>query len=226
MILMNEKEEMTLKYYTKMAETRNNTHGDPDFWRKEFEEFREFLSEGKILEIGCGGGRDALLFKEYLKSYQYIGIDASPEMIREARKSVSKTFFLEMNMYALKHHFEKNSFDGFWTVGSLLHIPKSRILRIYKRKIDIVLGQIRRIIKPNGIGFIVMKEGKGEKMIYDNNDCCGDCARLFSFYSLTEFSKILMENGFEILESEPDFKNYNPEGNQTIWLKYFVKVKK
>lgn len=223
MILMSEKEEMTLKFYADMAKIWNDTHSNPDFWRKEFEEFREFLSQGRILEIGCGGGRDALLFKEYLKYYQYIGIDASPEMIQEARTSVLKTFFLEMNMYALKHHFEKNSFDGFWAVESLLHIPKSKVFGVFQRRIDIVLRQIRKIVKKNGIGFIVIKEGVGEKMVYDNNN---GYARLFSFYSLAEFSKILRENGFEILESEQDFKNYNSEENQTIWLKYFVKVKK
>lgn len=220
MDFMGKEEEITLMSYAKIAETWNDTHSNPNFWIKEFEEFRYYVPQGRIIDIGSGGGRDALLFQEYKPLYTYIGVDASQEMILEARRLVPSAIFLKMDMYSL--NFQKDFFDGFWASLSLLHIPKRRVLGIFKRKIDVVLGQIRKVVKKNGIGFIVIKEGEGEKIICDEK---GN-KRFFSFYSLAEFSKILTENGFEVLEAEPDFKNYNPEGNKTIWLKYFVKVKK
>lgn len=219
MNFMSEKEEMTLMSYAKIAETRNITHHDFDFWRKDFEEFRKFLPKGRIIDIGCGAGRDASLFKKYKDSYSYLGIDASPEMIRGARMLVPGAIFLEMNMYEL--NFEKDFFDGFWAAVSLLHIPKKRYLKVFQRKIDIVLGQISKVVKKNGIGFIVIKEGEGEQMIYNYNE---GYARFFAFYNEGEFRKILEKNGFKILKCEKDLKEYRPlTGNYTIYLKYFVK---
>lgn len=217
MSFMSEKEEMTLKSYAKIAETRNITHGDFDFWRKDFDEFRKFLPKGRIIDIGCGAGRDALLFKECKEFYSYIGIDASPEMIREARRMVVGTIFLEMNMYEL--NFGKDFFDGFWASVSLLHISKSRSLGVFQRKINVVLGQIRKIVKKNGIGFIVIKQGEGEKMIYDEK---GN-GRFFVFYNDCEFRKILEKNKFKVLKCRWDLKNYHQSEDCTIYLKYFVK---
>lgn len=176
-----------------------------DFWRKDFEEFRKFLPKGKIIDIGCGEGKDALFFKESYKFYQYIGIDVSPEMIREARKLVPGIIFLEMNMYEINMYFKRDSFDGFWVIDSLPHIPKDKIFRfgVFQKKIDIVLKQIRKVVKPDGIGFISVKENKDE------------------------FREILEKNGFEILKCEKDLKEHNSlTRNHTIYLKYFVKVKK
>lgn len=219
MIFMNEDEKMTLEYYDKTAKIRNNTHSDINYFRKEFNYFGDFFPDNnkekiKIIDIGCGAGRDAQLFKEFKNKYCYIGIDISQKMIQEARKLVKEMYFSEMNMYKLS--FDNNSFDGFWAACSLLHIPKSRILGIFNRRIDIVLGQIRKIVKPDGIGFISIKEGDGERIIYDKE---GN-RRLFVFYYNSEFTRILKKNRFEILKTER-----RKNGNENL-LNYFVKVKK
>ena len=53
-----------------------------------------------------------------------------------------------MDFYKL--NFPSGSFDGFWASASLLHIPKNKIHQ--------VLSDIKNIIKPNGIGFISLKQ--------------------------------------------------------------------
>lgn len=217
MSFMSKEEKMTLESYKEISKVRNKTHSDSNFWRKQFEEFKEIAPKGRILEAGCGAGRDALLFKE-CGSYQYIGIDASPEMLTEARRLVPGVIFMEMNMYSL--NFEKDFFDGFWAVVSLLHIPKSKVLGVFQRKIDIVLGQIRKVVKKNGVGFIAMKEGNGEKIIYLN----GENPRLVVFYKEDEFKKILEKNGFEIIKSSKYPKVIN--SIEEVYLNYYVRVRK
>lgn len=218
MIHMNKDEKNTLDFYDKNAEIWNKINPNFNFWKEDFSKFRKILPKGKIIDVGCGAGKEALFFKEYFEFYQYIGIDISPEMIKEARRLAIGTIFLEMNMYKL--NFLKNSFDGFWATESLLHIPKNGV---FQKKIDIVLGQIRKIVKSDGIGFITIKEGEGEQIIYDKH---GD-SRFYVFYGEKEFIKVLEKNKFKVLKFERDLKDYKPlTGNPTIWLKYFVKVKK
>lgn len=110
MVLMSKKEEMTLKTYAEIAKTRNNTHNNLYFWKKEFEEFKIFLPKGIIIDIDCEGGGDATLFlnQEYRKIYSYVGIDASREMLQEAKRLVPKAIFLEMNMYELTNDFAES----------------------------------------------------------------------------------------------------------------------
>lgn len=200
MTRLSPEERKTLEAYKIIAFDRNTTHGNPDFWRPEFEKFRGLLPQGLILDIGCGAGRDALLFEQ--EKYKYIGVDLSEDMLRQARIIAPTSIFLSMNMYNLG--FAKHSFDGFWAAASLLHVPKNNIRDI--------LAEIRRVVKSNGIGFISLKYGVEEKMVLESSGT----ERFFSFYTLNEFIFILVENGFDLLEFQQS-RNY-------VWLTYLVKV--
>ena len=60
---------------------------------------------------------------------------------------MGQAHFVLMDFQYLK--FPPRSFDGFWAAASLLHTPK--------RKIKSVLGNIHKILKPEGVGFISLK---------------------------------------------------------------------
>lgn len=122
------------------------------------------------------------------QGYQYIGIDISEGMIAEAIRRHPKAIFLQQSLYALD--FPKNSFDGFWSACSLLHIPKDRI--------DAVLSSIKQILKPGAIGFISIKQGT--KFLKKDWHKTGN-ERFFTYYEKDEFIKILSRSGFEILET-------------------------
>ena len=177
----------TVQTYDRIAKDFARLHKDTK-WQEEFNYFSKLAKGKKIIDIGCGQGREALLFLN--KGFDYLGIDASKSMLLEAEKKASKGKFVLMDFYNLK--FPKESFDGFWAAYSLLHVPKVRVSE--------VLGQIRRILKKNGIGFISLKERKNldEGMIKDNQ--YGGSERFFAFYGLGEFERILLENGFEIIK--------------------------
>lgn len=198
-------EQKTLRSYDLYAREWIATHHTSNFWAPELDRLKKYLPKGKVLEIGSGGGVDA---KELLNlGFEYIGTDISSGLIKEARKLIPQVTFLNQSVYELK--FDENTFDGIWAAAVLLHIPKSRI--------DEALQKIHFVVRPKGIGCISLKMGMGEKLIQDNFQN-KKFSRLFSFYSLKEFSKILKRNNFEIISS------YTKTVEKVVWLIYFVKV--
>ncbi|MDP2676398.1 MAG: class I SAM-dependent methyltransferase [bacterium] len=206
-IKLSPEEETTLKTYAKMAKNRNKQIGgqpfDPDFWADQFEEFKRLLPAGNILEIGCGNGRDARFFCKDTE-YNYFGIDACQGLLDEAKIWAPNANTHQMNLYSL--FFPDHSFDGFWAASVYVHIPRTTIMR--------ALAELKRVIKPEGIGFVVMREGKGETTPQDKKT---GLKRFYALYPDDEFSDILLWSGFEIISKSKDTRN-KPE------LIYFVRT--
>ncbi|MBI4157364.1 class I SAM-dependent methyltransferase [Candidatus Woesebacteria bacterium] len=171
------------------------------YWEAEMAKFKELIPSGKILEIGSGTGKDA---EELIRlEYDYIGTDASIGMLALARERLPAADFRRGS--ALDLNFPENSFDGFWTAATLLHIPKDQI--------DKALKEVYKVTRNEGIGFISMKRGSTE----GEDSLTG---RWFSYYSQDEFGNVLKRNNFEIVE----FKER--QSTKDFWLIFFVKVKK
>ena len=152
-------------------------------------EFNSIIpKDAKILDIGCGSGRDVQYFLDY--NLNPIGIDISHEMINEAKTRVPNGDFKKMDMRNLK--FKENTFDALWACASLLHISRKELPK--------VLQNLNKIIKPNGILFIALKEGEGSKIIREQK--YNDLPRLFVYYNKPEIEKLINENGFSIIKSE------------------------
>jgi len=128
---------------------------------------RRFLIWG----VGCGDGEHGAYFME--KGFDVVGIDLSDSFLEMARKKSLNT--LKMDLEDLK--FNDNSFDGIWAVTSLLHVPKS--------KINKVLGKLSDVLKSDGILYVCVKEGKGEKFVIDKED--SSTKRFFAFWKKDEF---------------------------------------
>lgn len=203
MTKLTKDEEATKQNYDKIASIWVPHHLTPKFWGDELDKFHKHLPKGRILEIGCGGGRDARELTEL--GYDYIGTDVSTGLLAEARKNNPGVRFEEKSVYDLDF---TEKFDGFWCAAVLLHIPKKRI--------DEALKAIKRNVKIGGVGFIAIKEGDGEKMDHSSDKDGGD--RFFAYWQNEEFKKVLTKNGFEILH-----QNYMPMSKRTKWLCYIVK---
>jgi len=195
----------TIKSYDKIARQFADAHPDRLFWKKQFDFFTGVVPGKKIIDIGCGEGRDALLFID--NGFDYTGIDASAAMIREAKKNVPGGKFIKMDFYDLK--FLPRSFDCFWAAASILHAPKRRVVKL--------LRGIGRIIKTGGTGFISLQEiGKiGEGMVAEQR--YGGVERYFSYYDKSEFAVILENAGFRVVASDV------VAGNGKNWLCFFVR---
>ncbi len=101
---LSKEEQKTLETYEKVAgkwvKSHSGLEGLADFWRPEFKKFQDLLSQGRVIDIGCGGGRDALLFQE--STYKYTGIDISKNLLFQAKKLVPGLDFHWMSMYFVK----------------------------------------------------------------------------------------------------------------------------
>jgi len=99
----------------------------------------EAMSGKKVLDIGCGYGPYAPDFIG--AGLDYLGIDNSPEMIREARLAHPKADFqiMSMNRPALR----PESFDGIWSCCSLGFTPK--------KFLGTTLQQLRQLLTPKGV---------------------------------------------------------------------------
>jgi ubiquinone/menaquinone biosynthesis C-methylase UbiE len=141
---------------------------------------------GNILDLGCGSGRDALIFSQ--GSYQVTGIDLSRGMIEHAKIYAPLATFYQMDMRRLD--FKNQSFDGVWAVASLLHLSK--------RDISTCLSECNRVLKDRGIIYVGVKKGVGEEfkpdLRYD-----GEAYKFYSYFSEEEITSSIKNAGFDIL---------------------------
>ncbi len=146
-------EALTIDAYNSTAQNWAEAHAGRGFWQEEMTVFQTHLPSGTILEVGCGGGRDA---EDLIsRGYSYIGTDPAPNFIEVAQARNPGGMFQVSNLHELP--FESNSVDGFWASAMLLHIPK--------RRIESGLSRLHNITRSNGVGFISIKEAKVRKFV-------------------------------------------------------------
>jgi ubiquinone/menaquinone biosynthesis C-methylase UbiE len=144
--------------------------------------FMHNLKGKKILDLGCGPGRDAIYFKE--KGYSVVCVDISPKMIKLCKNKELEAYEMDMENIS----FEEKSFDGVWAYTSLLHIPKLRI--------SSVLSKINEILKDRGVFCVSIQQGNSEG--YEKSSNFPNHERFFAHYSKEEFETLLVRY-FEVL---------------------------
>jgi SAM-dependent methyltransferase len=140
----------------------------------------------RVLEIGCGNGRDA---EEILKrTSRYTGVDASEGMIALARQRMPRTEFVLGDIERMPL---AGKFDIVFAFASLLHIPKNRL--------QLVLRKIRNVLSTEGAFHISLKHADtyGEIMKRDKYG-----QRTFYLYSPEDISTLARRSGFAILRNE------------------------
>ena len=114
--------------------------------------YRHLPDEGKVLEIGCGSGRDAMALVD--RGYQVTAVDGSPEMIRQAcrihptleGKLIHRAFPLRERDPLAKEHF-----DAIVSIAVFMHIPDEELFE--------TAYQIRAMLAPGGVLFISVSTG-------------------------------------------------------------------
>jgi len=149
-------------------------------------EFMSLLPKGgKILDIGCGAGRDLAYFSE--DGFEAIGIDLAKELLKKAKAKKLKV----KNMNLLELNFKENTFDGIWCMATLSDIPRSELSNAIKN--------FNKVLKKEGIIYLAVKEGEGEKVI--KKERYGNEPRFYTFYKKGELEQELTKNNFTILKS-------------------------
>ena len=104
---------------------------------------------GRILDAGCGSGRDLLAFREL--GFQTTGFDASPSLVALASEHLGEPVHC-LNFRDIPWHDE---FHGIWACASLLHIPRSDLAYILKR--------LAKALISSGILYASFKYGTTER---------------------------------------------------------------
>jgi len=159
-------------------------------------------SEGKILDLGCGGGRDVQYFADF--KLETIGIDASIKLIDEAKKRVNGNFEV-MDMRNLT--FKDEEFNGVWAQDAISYVTKEDAINVLKH--------VSRILKKGGVFFISVRKGSDEILIL--HEKLGKNEVMVGFYEINELEALLREAGFEIINT------YIQDGNDFTWINTFVK---
>ncbi len=142
---------MTLKYYQDNAQTFFDGTVNVDM-SSLYETFTKHLAPGaRVLDAGCGSGRDAKAFKEM--GYQVEAFDASPAMVELAREHTG----LPVQLMTFADVDWKEEFDGIWCCASLLHVPAVELPEVMRRLAD--------ALKPGGVWYVSFKYGDGEREV-------------------------------------------------------------
>jgi SAM-dependent methyltransferase len=180
-------EAKTIANYDANAHSWTTAHAVVNHWIWAVEKLKTLLPAGKVLEIGCGGGRDAA--ELLLAGYDYTGTDASQGMVSVAQTNVPAGVFKHLSVYDVETLNTK--FDGFWACNVLLHIPKQRIGE--------ALTALNHSLKQGAVGMIALKNGDGEDFeVRDIEDRHEE--RLFVYWRKGEFTDTLAQYGFHVTD--------------------------
>jgi len=194
----------TIQTYDEYAEKYFQINYSTDVIKELLEFFIKNLNGNKILDVGCGPGRDAKFFSNL--GYEVIGIDLSEKLLEIARKNAPKAKFYLMDMRNLD--FPDNYFDGIWACASFLHIPRKGGQK--------TLNEFYRVLRENGLMYISVKEGSGETFVKSSQ--YGEKERYFVYYSSTELRKLIENSGFKIIK-----EIIEKEKNRDNWINIFAK---
>lgn len=135
----------TIDYYNQYADefTQATLNVDMESLYKPF--LAELPESARILDLGCGSGRDTLTFKN--RGYQVDAIDYSEVLVERATQltgiAVQQQSFYEIEV--------QDIYDGVWACASLLHCDRNRLPEVLKR--------IDAALRHGGVCYMSFKYG-------------------------------------------------------------------
>lgn len=111
------------------------------------------IENKKVFDAGCGYGKDSKWLAE--KGAKVVAMDASPRMIKLVKRNCGSNVKAIVGDFE-KTNFENNEFDVVISVNSVT----------YKRNLDNVLREFRRILKKNGNLYLVVPHPIRKMIVY------------------------------------------------------------
>ena len=167
-----------IEYYNKNADAfyESTVNTDMSEWQNRF--LKHIPAGGRILDAGCGSGRDSKAFIK--QGYSVVAFDASKEMCQKASELIGQEVW-QMKFEEMSFDDE---FDGVWACASLLHVNENDLPKVLKK--------IHQALKEQGILYVSFKYGEGER---DRGE------RYFTDFTEESIKPILLMSGFTILNS-------------------------
>ena len=140
-------DEETLKFYAESAPTYAAS-GKGGTSRHLGPFLAELSAGARILELGCGGGRDAQAMLAAGHSVE--PTDGSPAIARKAEELLP----IPVRVMRFEELDSREAYDAVWASASLLHVPR--------HELPAILAKIRAALKPGGLHHASFKAGGGE----------------------------------------------------------------
>jgi SAM-dependent methyltransferase len=148
----------------------------------------------KILDFGCGPGRDLRAFKQL--GHNPVGLDGCSQFV-EMAQSYADAAVWHQDFLALS--LPPARFDGIFANASLFHVPSAELPR--------VLSELRLSLKPRGVLFCSNPRGNDEGWNGERYGCHFELNRWLAYFN---------DAGFELVHHY-----YRPEGlpnSEQPWL--------
>lgn len=156
----------------------------------------------RILNLGSGSGRDAILLRD--RGLEVICLDASRSMVTMTSKLGFESHLADFSDI----NFPENSFDGVWAYTSLIHVLKNEARQVIKTTCG--------LLKQKGVFAIGVIEGDGAGMV--ERKTMPGAARYFKNYSSEELQELIEPLGFKFLQEQ----RYQP--HNSIYLNQIYRV--
>lgn len=106
---------------------------------------------GRVLDAGCGSGRDALEF--HRQGFRVTAMEASAALAALARAYTG----LPIQVMTFDEVVWREAFDGVWACASLLHVARADL--------PAAVGRLRDALVPGGVLWMSFKYGTQERVV-------------------------------------------------------------
>ena len=135
----------TIEYYNNNASEYYDQTAAVDLHDK-YERFLRYIPEGgRIMDVGCGSGRDAAAFCRM--GYDAEGLDAAEGLAAVARAKQN----IDVTVCDMEDWVASDPYDGIWCCAVLLHLEDDRISSFF--------SNLKYNLKEGGAIFISVKTG-------------------------------------------------------------------
>jgi SAM-dependent methyltransferase len=188
-------DEPTLRFYADEAPVY--TASGKDGVNRHLHAFLDRLAPGaRILELGCGGGRDCAAMLE--RGFDVLPTDGVAAMARKAEKRLGRS----VHVMRFDELDSSNEYDAIWASASLLHVPRAGL--------PTVLSLIHRALKRGGLHYASFKAGGR-----DGRDRRG---RYFNYLTLDETKFAYASSGEWSIISTEEYVGGGHEGASWPWV--------
>ena len=160
----------------------------------------KLIPSSRILDFGCGSGRDTKYFLE--KGFSVDATDGSSELCAAASKYTGIT----VKQVLFQDWKSETKYNGIWACSSILHLNK--------QELKAVISNIKEALLPSGIFYTSFKYGNFEG---ERN------GRYFTDFTESSFEELINDvGGFEIIE-EWITGDVRPGREAEKWLNVILK---
>ena len=192
----------TVNHYTDAAAERVAGYEAVDVSGMQELMLRHFAPGARLLEIGCGSGRDAAFLVS--RGRDVTATDASAGMIAaagQAHPELAGRLVAAPFPLPAKHELRQETFDGVYAVAVIMHVPNEELFEF--------AFQIKSLLRPGGT--VLLSFSTGRPGLSDDRDQAG---RLFLERPAGEIQLLFERLGFRLLEQR---RNADAMGRQVQW---------